>query len=87
MIPLWATANSHQTQLKINQLGFFIPPKMACRVNRFSFRMRYFTKFSQSKCSILLHFLHPVLQIMRRDDKNEEHERHQHHHVGDEISR
>ena len=34
MIPLWATANSHQTQLKINQLGFFIPPKMACRVNR-----------------------------------------------------
>ena len=36
MIPLWATPKSNITQLKIKQLGFFIPLKNPFRVNRVS---------------------------------------------------
>ena len=41
-IPLWATDFPHITQLKINQLGFFLPPKIPRRVNHVSTDFRNF---------------------------------------------
>ena len=42
MIPLWATDFPHITQLKINQLVFFLPPKIPRRVNHVSTDFRNF---------------------------------------------